>query len=64
MSILARKLAHDVGVIFSGTVERVIDVVEVKREAVVLQQMQHIFMARRMKGPGVSWFVLLRRHLG
>ena len=64
VSIPARKSAHDVGVVFSGTVERIIDVVKIKREAAVLQQTQHISMARRMKGPGVSWLGLLCWHLG
>jgi hypothetical protein len=53
-SIPARKSAHDVGVIFSGTVERVIDVVKSEREAAVLQQTQHIPMAGRVKGPRIS----------
>ena len=35
--ILARKSAHDIGVVFSSTVERFIDVVKIEREAAVLQ---------------------------
>jgi hypothetical protein len=47
------KSAHDFGIIFSGAFERVVDVVKVEREAAVLQQTQHISMARWVEGPGV-----------
>jgi hypothetical protein len=46
--------AHDFGIIFSGTFERVVDVVKVEREAAVLQQTQHItyYVPARHAGVG------------